>query len=122
MSRSHADPSSHVEVARTNAPYAMPTTHAATYATTRFHASALLALARESAPLALSSVAKRRIRIALADPSSDLCDDQSRLDRLGEIGAEADLGRALSIVGQGVRRQGDDGDGLRTRVVAEDAS
>ena len=85
MLRSHAEPSFQVDVERMSAPYAMPTPHAATYATRRSHASALFALVRGSASLPLSSVAKRGIRVALADPAPDLGDDESRLYRLGEV-------------------------------------
>src|SRR5215203_1705247 len=99
----------------------MPTAHAATYATNRSRASALPALARGTAAAAFSSVSKRLLRGTLADPASDLCDDHTWLDGLGEIGAEPNLRSALTIVGESMRRQRDDGDRTRTRVVAQNA-
>src|SRR5688572_7565170 len=100
----------------------MPTPHAATYATRRSRASVLPGLTSVAASSAISSLAKRLPRGALADPSAYLGHDDAWLHRLGEIRAESDFRPALSIVGDRVRRQRDDGDGLRARVLAQDAS
>src|SRR5688500_17810325 len=99
----------------------MPISQAPRYATKRSRTRALPAVRPCATSELLSSFAKRLLHGAVADPASNLCCDDTRLDGLGEIRAEAHLGCALAIIGQCVRRERDDRDALCARISAQNA-
>src|SRR5215216_4621044 len=95
----------------------MPTSHAHTYATPS--SSARRRRGCGETAVTVMSIEYRR-GVALTQPTPHLGENGSRLDRLGEICAEAHLAGADPIVGQRMSGQRDDRNRARRRIVTQD--